>query len=128
MYLNCHTYYSLRYGLLSVHQLLELATKNNLLQLAVTDINTTSACLEFVREATKQNIKPVVGADIRNGNNKCYVLLAKSNSGYLEINQSLSAQLHAKQEFPETPPACSEVITIIPFEKVLELEMESFAP
>src|SRR5690606_37803211 len=128
MYLNCHTYYSLRYGLLSVPQLLEVATKNNLLQLAVTDINSTSACLEFVREATKQNIMPVVGADIRNGNNRCYVCLAKSNGGYLEINQFLSAQLHTKNEFPEIPPAFSEVITIIPFEKVQELEMESFAP
>lgn len=128
MYLNCHTYYSLRYGLLSVPQLLALAVKNNISQLAVTDINSTSACLEFIREATKQNINPVVGADIRNGNNRCYVCLAKNNNGYLEINQFLSAQLHAKKEFPEIPPAFSDVITIIPFEKVLELEMESFAP
>lgn len=128
MYLNCHTYYSLRYGVLSVAQLLELAKKNAIEQLALTDINSTSACLEFVREAPKVDVRPIVGADIRNGNNRCYVCLAKNNSGFLEINQFLTKHLHAKKEFPDVPPPFSDVITIIPFEKVLEYELEDFAP
>lgn len=128
MYTNCHTYYSLRYGVLSVLQLLELAKKNAVEQLALTDINSTSACLEFIREATKENIKPIVGADIRNGNTRCYVCLAKNNHGYLEINQFLTQHLHTHKEFPEIPPSFSDVITIIPFEKVLEFELETFAP
>lgn len=128
MYLNCHTYYSLRYGVLSVPQLLELANKHTIESLALTDINSTSACLEFIREANKQNIKPIVGADIRNGNNRCYVCLAKNNIGFLEINQFLSNFLHSKKDFPEIPPSFSNVITVIPFEKVLEYELETFAP
>mgnify|MGYP003635196577 CR=1 FL=1 len=127
MYINCHSYYSLRYGVLSVPQLLELALKNNLTAFALTDINNTSACLEFIREATKKNIKPIVGADIRNGSNRCYVCLAKNNKGYLEINQFLTQHLHPQKDFPEIPPQFSNVITIFPFEKVLEFEMESFA-
>ena len=119
MYLNCHTYYSLRYGVLSVPQLLELANKHTIESLALTDINSTSACLEFIREANKQNIKPIVGADIRNGNNICYVCLAKNNIGFLEINQFLSNFLHSKKDFPEIPPSFSNVITVIPFEKVI---------
>src|SRR5690554_1300236 len=128
MYTNCHSYYSLRYGVLSVPQLLALAKENGVEQLALTDINSTSASLEFIREATKENIKPIVGADIRNGNNRCYVCLAKNNNGFLEINQFLTEHLHAKKDFPEIPPTFSDVITIIPFEKVLEYELESFAP
>ncbi|MCB0465419.1 MAG: DNA polymerase III subunit alpha [Aequorivita sp.] len=128
MYINCHSYYSLRYGVLSVPQLLKLAKQNAISQLALTDINSTSACLEFIREAPKEQIKPVVGADIRNGNTRCYVCLAKNNNGFLEINQFLSHHLHAKKEFPEIPSSFSDVITVIPFEKVLEYELESFAP
>src|SRR5690606_35729066 len=128
MYINCHTYYSLRYGVLSVPQLLELAKKYTIESVALTDINSTSACLEFSREAAKEKLKPVVGADIRNGNNRCYVCLAKNNKGYLEINQFLSTHLHTKNDFPEIPPSFLNVITIFPFEKVLEYELESFAP
>ena len=128
MYINCHTYYSLRYGVLSVAQLLELAKDNAITEMALTDINTTTACLEFIKEAPKQNIRPIVGADIRNGNNRCYVCLAKNNQGFLELNQFLTAHLHIKKDFPEVPPSFRDVITIIPFEKVLEYEMESFAP
>lgn len=128
MYINCHSYFSLRYGVLSVPQLLNLAKENEIPHLALTDINSTSACLEFIREAPKEHIKPVVGADIRNGNTRCYVYLAINNNGFLEINQFLTQYLHAKKEFPEIPPSFSDVITIIPFEKVLEYELETFAP
>ena len=128
MYINCHTYYSLRYGVLSVPQLLELAKSNDVTEMALTDINTTTACLEFIKEAPKQGIRPIAGSDIRNGNDRCYVCLAKNNQGFLELNQFLTAHLHAKNDFPEVPPSFNDVITIIPFEKVLEYEMESFAP
>ena len=67
-------------------QLLELAKDNAITEMALTDINTTTACLEFIKEAPKQNIRPIVGADIRNGNNRCYVCLAKNNQGFLELN------------------------------------------
>ena len=122
MYINCHSYYSLRYGVLSVPQLLELALKNNLTAFALTDINNTSACLEFIREATKKNIKPIVGADIRNGSNRCYVCLAKNNKGYLEINQFLTQHLHPQKDFPEIPPQFSNVITFSPLKRYLNLK------
>ena len=58
MYLNCHSYYSLRYGTFSEIELLELAKKNHVESLALTDINNTSACLNFVRKAREYAIKP----------------------------------------------------------------------
>ena len=68
MYLNCHSYYSLRYGTFSEIELLQLAKENNIASIALTDINNTSACLNFVQQAKKQGIKPIVGVDFRNGN------------------------------------------------------------
>lgn len=65
MFINSHTYYSLRYGTLSVEELVDLAHKNNLSTLALTDINNTTAMYSFIQECQKKSIKPVVGVDFR---------------------------------------------------------------
>ncbi|NNJ39727.1 MAG: hypothetical protein HKP60_02525, partial [Eudoraea sp.] len=56
MYLNCHTYYSLRYGTFSEIELLQLARENQVTRLALTDINNTSAGLNFVRKAPEYGV------------------------------------------------------------------------
>ena len=66
MYLNCHSYYSLRYGAMSEVDLLEYAQRMQVQSIALTDINNTSACLNFIRKAKTYDIKPLVGIDIRN--------------------------------------------------------------
>lgn len=67
MYLNCHTYYSLRFGTFSEKELLRLARENEVTRLVLTDINNTSACLNFVRLAPDFNVTPILGIDFRNG-------------------------------------------------------------
>ena len=67
MYLNTHTYYSLRYGAISPKNLVEQAIHLGVYALALTDINSTSANLEFVQLAKKQGVKPILGVDFRNG-------------------------------------------------------------
>jgi DNA polymerase-3 subunit alpha len=64
--------------------------KNGLKSLVLTDINTTSACLEFIREASKYEIKPVIGVDFRNGIEQQFVAIAKNNLGFEEINKYLT--------------------------------------
>jgi DNA polymerase-3 subunit alpha len=126
MYLNCHSYYSLRFGTFSEIELLELATKNNINTLVLTDINNTSACLNFMQQATKYNIKPVVGVDFRNGNKQQFVAIAKSNKGFKNINTYLSSFLQTKKEIPDRPPFLEEVYIVYPFEKVLQLNLTHF--
>ena len=53
MYLNTHTYYSLRYGTISPKSLVEQAFQLGISTLVLTDINSTSANLEFVQLAKK---------------------------------------------------------------------------
>ena len=127
MYLNCHSYYSLRYGTFSEVELLELAIENNVNCIALTDINNTSACMNFVQQAKKQNIKPVIGVDFRNGNTQQFVALAKNNKGFENINRYLSSFLESKTTIPEKPKSLEEVFIIYPFEKALELNLTSFA-
>ncbi|WP_243472785.1 DNA polymerase III subunit alpha [Winogradskyella sp. MH6] len=127
MYLNCHTYYSLRYGTFSEIELLELAKENDIDVLALTDINNTSACLNFIRKAKEFEIKPVIGIDYRNGNDQLYVGLAKNNEGFRELNEYLSYYSEKGIELPDIPNLPLENCYIIyPFEKVLELEKTVF--
>ena len=127
MYLNCHTYYSLRYGTFSELELLHLAKKHQMTQLALTDINTTSAGLNFVRKAFELNIKPILGVDFRNGAEACFVGIAKNNEGYLELNNFLSAHLHKEMKFRRRAPMFKNAYVIYPFEKVLQDEMQTFS-
>ena len=67
MYLNCHTCFSLKYGVMPVKALLAEAQVNGVKALALTDINNTSACPDFARIAPRYGIKPIVGIEFRNG-------------------------------------------------------------
>jgi DNA polymerase-3 subunit alpha len=49
MYLNCHSYYSLRYGTITVERLSELAAAAGVQRLVLTDINNTTAYLTRAR-------------------------------------------------------------------------------
>src|SRR5690554_6826276 len=126
MYLNCHSYYSLRYGTFSENELLELAKSNNISCLALTDINNTSACLNFIKQAEKYNIKPLVGIDFRNGAKQQFVGIAKNNTGFYELNYFLSQHLENKQYIANKAPEFQNAFVIYSFENVLEYEITSF--
>ena len=126
MYLNCHTYYSLRYGTFSELELLQLAIENKIDTIALTDINNTSACMNFVQHAKKLNIKPIIGVDFRNGNTQQFVALAKDNIGFKNINSYLSSFLEIKSAIPDKPTFLEDVLIIYPFKKVLELNLTAF--
>ena len=126
MYINCHTYYSLRYGTFSEVELLELAQQNHVAQLALTDINNTSACLNFVRKAPEFGVKPILGIDFRNGVEPCFIGVAQNNEGYMELNNFLSFHLHQKLEIPHRAPSFKNAFVIYPFEQVLLNELDHF--
>ena len=119
MYLNCHTYFSLRYGTIAPKALLEYAVQNNLKALALTDINSTTACLDLARLSKKHNIRPILGVDFRNGAQQEFVLLAKNNAGFKTINDYLSKFLHQKNyEIPDRPEIdLKNCYVIYPFQK-----------
>ncbi|MER3316818.1 MAG: DNA polymerase III subunit alpha [Allomuricauda sp.] len=126
MYLNCHTYYSLRFGTFSEVELLQLARENHVTQLVLTDINNTSAGLNFVRKAPEFGIKPILGIDFRNGVQPCFIGIAQNNEGYLELNDFLSHHLHDKSKIPDRAPNFKNALVIYPFEQVLLNELDHF--
>jgi DNA polymerase-3 subunit alpha len=126
MYINCHSYYSLRFGTFSEVTLLKMAQVYGVTSLALTDINNTSACLNFIRKAAEFNIKPIVGIDFRKGAEQLYVGLAKNNQGFQELNTFLSSHSHQSKTLPLQAPEFADAFIIYPFEKVLQLEKVDF--
>lgn len=90
MYINCHTYYSLKYGTISPTQLLDLAEANGVKQFVLSDINNTSCILEAIRLGNKRNIKVIAGIDFRQGIDSKFIAIAKNNQGFAEMNHHLS--------------------------------------
>ncbi|WP_298288773.1 DNA polymerase III subunit alpha [uncultured Lutibacter sp.] len=123
MYLNTHTYYSLRYGTISPKSLVEQAFLLGVSTLVLTDINSTSANLEFVQLAKKYRIKPVLGVDFRNGAQQQFIIIAKNNKGLHYINSHLSEFLHSsKIHIPKKAKKLPDTYVIYPFQnEVYEL-------
>ena len=114
MLLNCHTYYSYRYGTLSPKRLFEEVKAKGYSSFALTDINNTSACLDFIRHAPEQGIRPVVGIDFRNGAQQKYIGIARNNEGFRELNEHLNLYSHAGEPFPDGAPEFSNAYIIYP--------------
>jgi DNA polymerase-3 subunit alpha len=104
MYLNCHSYFSLCYGTLSVERLVEEASRKGIRAMALTDINNSTGILDFVQECTRVGIKPLAGIEFRNGQDPLYIGIARNNEGFYELNDFLSRHLIEKKPFPGMPP------------------------
>lgn len=100
MYLNCKTNFSIRYGTYTTKELVESASEIFVNSLALTNINNSCECWNFVDYCRKQNIKPILGTEIRNGDQFCYILIAATNNGFRWINKFLSHHLLSKFKFP----------------------------
>jgi len=128
MYLNCHSFYSLRYGTFSEKELLALGQSYGQKILALTDINNTSACLNFVRLAPKYGIRPIIGIDFREGAKQLFVALAENNIGFHELNRYLSKHSHEKSVIPPKPPFLVHVKIIYPYVQIKALNKKTFEP
>jgi error-prone DNA polymerase len=118
MYLNCHSYYSLRYGTMSVEQLVQKASAAETDVIALTDINNSTAMPEFVSECTKHNVKPVAGIEFRNGNEFLYVGIAANNKGIRELNESLTKQNIDDISAPFPPPEFNDSYIVYSLNKI----------
>ncbi len=97
MFLNCHSYYSFKYGTLSVEELIVEAKKIGLRQLTLTDINNTSGIFPFVKNCLQNNIKPIAGIEFRSHDRLDFIGLARNNNGFYELNKHLTDRLRNTQ-------------------------------
>lgn len=125
MYLNTHTYFSLRYGTIKPRDLLNSLQQAGVKRFALTDINSSSACLEVLRLAPRFGTRPTVGIDFRNGAQQLFILLAANNQGLLAINRFVSRFLHKPElERPLEAPELPHTFVIYPFESFHAKELK----
>jgi len=103
MLLNCHSYYSLNYGCLSVEDVLQTIKDLGHANFVITDINNTSETFRFLMRAEEYGIKANIGIDFRNGVHQQYIGIAKNKKGFFELNEHLSH--HLEQKLPIDPIA-----------------------
>ena len=94
-HLHCHTQFSLLDGAAVIDKLVDKASKSNMPAIAITDHGNMFGVPQFVNEAEKKGIKPIIGcefyltptsmADRDNKQRFHQVLLAKNMTGYKNL-------------------------------------------
>lgn len=115
MYLRTHSYYSLRYGTLSIEDIVKLARLNNIHALALTDINNSSGIPDFIRECLHNQVKPIAGIDFFNDDRHLYTGIAANREGLRELNEYLSNHNLNKNKLPAIAPVFQNAYIIYPF-------------
>lgn len=112
MYINCHSYYSLRYGTMPVEKLVDEAVKVHAEAIALTDINNSTAASDLVRECRRAGIKPVAGIEFRDDEKLLYISIARNNEGFRELNEFLTRHNLSGEPLPFPAPQFRQCYTI----------------
>ncbi|RAJ11013.1 DNA polymerase-3 subunit alpha [Chitinophaga skermanii] len=115
MFLNCKSWFSLRYGTIDTKELVRTAQQLGITSLALTNINNTTDAWLFVQECRAHHIKPILGVECRNGNDLQYILLAHNMEGWLHINQHISEHLQQETAFEQRAPRLPYTYAIYPW-------------
>lgn len=100
MFLNCHSYHSLRYGTIPLGDLVSEATICGIKAMALTDINTVTGIYVFIKLCSSVGIKPIVGMEFHSENTMRYIGLAKNTNGLAEMNRFLTAHNFSGESLP----------------------------
>ncbi|MEM8909363.1 MAG: PHP domain-containing protein, partial [Bacteroidota bacterium] len=114
MYLNAHTYYSLRYGTLGPFELAHQAAQCGVTTLVLTDINNTSCSFDFIRACEQEGIRPVLGIEFRQEGKLLYLGIAKNNAGFRALNAHLSTHSLAQKPLSALAPPFTDVFVVYP--------------
>jgi len=125
MYLNCHSFHSLRYGTIPIEVLIQLAVKCGVTAMALTDINTVTGIYDFIKGCEAVGIKPIVGMEFRSGHQLRYIGLAKNANGLAEMNRFLTRHNFDETILPFAAPDFSDVFVIYPLENAPDILKEN---
>lgn len=117
MLLNCHTQFSLRYGILSVQELFDEVEKADHSAFVLADINNTSACMDALRIAHRHNVNVKIGIDFRIGAEQQYLGIAHNMAGFRELNEHLTRHIHRQIPLDAKAPPFENAFVIYPLGK-----------
>jgi len=114
VHLHNHTQFSLLDGLTRIPDLIDFVKETGMEAVAMTDHGTLSGTIEFYKEATGRDVKPLIGIETyvaarkhtdkdpqKDKNRYHLILLAMNNKGYQNLMQlSTTANLHGYYYYP----------------------------
>ncbi len=84
--LAVHSYYSLMWGTCSPEKICAAAKKRGYRRLAITDTNNLYGLWSFLKSCKRENITPIVGAEVTDSETGCRaVCLVKNDQGYRNL-------------------------------------------
>ncbi|MCX2429890.1 DNA polymerase III subunit alpha [Pedobacter sp. GR22-10] len=119
MLFNLHSNYSLRYGTLSIKQLVDGLQSKGYYTAVLTDINNSTGSLIFIKACQQAGINGLAGIEIRNGDQLLYIGIARNEFGFRELNELVTEYNRTKKPFPAMAPKFSQVTVIYPLGKRL---------
>lgn len=125
MYLNCHSFHSLRYGTIPLEELISQAVTSGVTAMALTDINTVTGIYDFIKGCQAVGIKPIVGMEFRSEYKLRFIGLAKNTAGLAEMNRFLTRHNFDKTVLPDFAPDFENVFVIYPLENVPDILREN---
>jgi len=114
MLLNVHSYFSLRYGTISMEDLTDLLVKKGHDTAVLTDINNSSGVFPFIKLCREKGINGLVGMEYKNKDKLLYIGMAKNEAGFRELNILMTRANYYKQPLPEVAPVFNQVFIIYP--------------
>ncbi|UAY55420.1 DNA polymerase III subunit alpha [Arachidicoccus terrestris] len=117
MLLNVHSYYSLRYGTLSLEQIVEDMMALGYENAVLTDINNSSAVLDFIRLTRDKGLNGIAGMEYRNGNELLYIGIARNLAGFKQLNELMTGANREKKALPAVAPELPDAFVIYPYGK-----------
>ena len=109
VHLHVHTPFSFLDGASSIEALMERAATLGMPALAITDHDSLSGVVRFVRAARSRGIKPIVGAELTLVGGFHITLLAMNRTGYAHLCRLITeAHLNAPRRRPALPLAALE--------------------
>lgn len=118
MYLNSHSYHSLRYGTIPLAELVQNAVDSGVKTMALTDINTVTGIYDFITACKSAGIKPIAGMELRQDNRLLFISLAKNSKGIGEICRFLTHHNLEAIPLPDFAPDFKENFIIYPVENI----------
>lgn len=125
MLLNLHSYYSLRYGTMSIATLIENLRAYCYDTAVLTDINNSSATLDFIKQCREAGINGLAGMEFRNDNQLLYVGIAKNQHGFKELNDLMTFANRTKSALPNIAPELKNAFIVYPFDAIAEKDLKN---
>ncbi len=115
MLLNVHSNFSLRYGTLNLDQIIEGMLFCGYETAVLTDINNSSATLDFIKKCRAAGLNGLAGMEYRNGDQLLYIGIAKNARGFQELNELMTKANREDAKLPPAAPEFNNVFVIYPY-------------